>query len=116
MAAAIVSNGKTIDYAFMSDGLKEMKGIQWMRKGTPLPRDTATYEFNADPTNIADGKKTDEGTCLLDWFNADVDVEMTEEIIGLGGYGRTLTLLFADDMPEEDEDSEFEELSVPRFR
>lgn len=115
LAAAIISDGKIIDYAFMSDELKEVRGIQWMRKNTPLPKCTATYEFNADPTNVAEGKKSDAATCLLDWFNADVDVEMSEEIVGLGGYSRTLTVLFADEVSVEGNDG-LEELTSPHFR
>jgi hypothetical protein len=44
---------------------------------------------------------------------------MTEEIIGLGKYGKTLTVLYDIDLPdidEEDSDKFVEESWVPRFK
>ena len=36
-AAIIVSTDGRIDYAFLSDAMKEFDGMSWPRKGTPLP-------------------------------------------------------------------------------
>src|SRR5262249_44379420 len=38
--AVILSTGSTIDWCFMSNGLKAAKGISWVRKGTPVPSGT----------------------------------------------------------------------------
>ena len=116
LVAAVVSQGKTIKFAFMSDELKDVKGIHWMRKNTPLPKNTATFEFNSKVSNVLDGETAESDTSLLEWFTADSDVEMTEEIVGLGGYGRTLTILVGEELPDDDEDDGFEELTIPRFR
>ena len=52
-----------------------------------------------------------------DWFGGSRSVPLTEEIVGLGEYGRTLTILstdtFADD---DDEDGDLEERWTPRLR
>ena len=34
-AAIVISTGTRIDYCFMSDALKEFRGIDWIRKGSP---------------------------------------------------------------------------------
>lgn len=56
-------------------------------------------------------------TELRNWFDRHRSIPGTEEVVGLGGYGRTLTILscdvFADD---EDEDEDLEEHWTPRFR
>jgi glycerol-3-phosphate dehydrogenase len=46
-------------------------------------------------------------------------VELREEVVGLGNWGRTLTVLTADDLPDLDverEDEEIVESWKPRFR
>lgn len=116
LVATIVSEGKTIKYAFMSDELKEVNGIQWMRRNTPLPKNTATYEFNSDTTKVSAGKTVESDTSLLEWFTADVDVEMTEEIVGLGRYGRTLTILVGEELRDVEDEDGLEELTSPHFR
>ena len=45
-AAIVVSSGDGIDYCFMSDPLKEIQGLEWIRKGEGLPPGTATSKFN----------------------------------------------------------------------
>jgi hypothetical protein len=48
-------------------------------------------------------------------------LEITEEIVGLGRYGKTLTILSIDaedvaDDDEKDDDDDLEESWTPRFR
>ena len=62
-------------------------------------------------TSKSDGlseAKRDEGTCDLDlWFDrAPRDVEVNEDVVGLGSYGKTLTVPFAEDLPDDLEDDE----------
>lgn len=108
--AVVVSEGKTIKYCFMSDALKEYKGLDWPRKNTSLPISVRTYEFNKDVENILNRKEDADTTNLVYWFGGNREVDATEEIIGLGSYGKTMTVIslkgFAD---EEDEDRDIEE-------
>jgi len=49
-------------------------------------------------------------TSTLDvWFDGGDDSEINEEVVGLGGYGKTLTVLWADSLPEPSEEEENEE-------
>lgn len=115
--AMIVSTGPRIDYCFMSKALQDFDRLEWPRKGQPLPGGTRTDLFNADPENIRLARRANGEAELRAWFGGRRNIPGTEEVIGLGGYGRTLTILstdiFADD---EDEDEDLEERWTPRFR
>jgi Zn-dependent peptidase ImmA (M78 family) len=122
--AIILSMGETIDYCFMSAGLKEAKGITWIRKGAPVPRDTVTASFNAMPDNVRTGRRDIGNGRLNDWMGGDRVYPVREEVVGLGQYGRTLTVLTSASLraekgydydDEEDEDEAIERWT-PRFR
>ncbi len=115
--AMVVSTGSRIDYCFMSKALQDFDALEWPRKGQPLPAGTNTDMFNADPENVRHTRRVDNETELRDWFGGPRSIPGTEEVVGLGGYGKTLTILssdiFADD---EDEDEDLEERWTLRFR
>jgi Zn-dependent peptidase ImmA (M78 family) len=115
--AMLVSTGPRIDYCFMSKPLQDFDDLEWSRRGQPLPAGTATAGFNANPANIRSARRANSDTDLRDWFGGPRSIPATEEIVGLGSYGRTLTILsseiFAD---EEDEDEDLEERWSARFR
>jgi hypothetical protein len=103
--AVIVSNGQQIDYCFMSERIRDLRGITWIRKGDTLPVGI-TRTFNADATNITEARQ-EEGSCFLDdWFDGAPQVEVNEDVVGLGSYGKTLTVLFTSEALEDDEDDE----------
>jgi Zn-dependent peptidase ImmA (M78 family) len=102
--AVIVSSGNQIDYCFMSDYLRDVRGLQWIKKGDALPSASVTAAFNRDPANVKEAR-AQEGTCCLDdWFDGGPQVEMNEDVIGLGSYGKTLTVLFTDEALDDDDD------------
>lgn len=121
--AIILSKGDTIDYCFMSDGLKQAKGIKWLKKGTPVPAGTVTETFNAKPENVRTAQKDSGEGRLNDWMEGDKTYRVTEEVVGLGSYGRTLTILACKalsmriEAAEDDDDEEaLVESWTPRFR
>jgi len=117
--AVILSTANNIDFCFMSESLKEFKGLEWIRKGTPVPEHTLTNVFNKNVMNISHGIEKDGTANLQEWFGGDHNVEMLEEIKGLGDYGKTLTVLSTSDLPTEEELEEEENLMdswTPRFR
>jgi len=118
-AAVVRSTGQEIDYCFMSDALKEVGGLEWIRKGSQVPRGTATERFNADLVNVRSAKRVDDTVILKDWFGGEWDVEFDEEVQGLGEYGKTLTALYVADgavFEDTEEDEELEASYVPRYR
>ncbi len=116
--AVIRSEGRTIDYAFMSEPLKDFSDLDWIRKGTPLPAGSITAAFNADKGNVKRAARADGTSALQDWLNGPHRQEIVEEVIGLGGYGKTLTVLTGMEAPDEIEDDEddLEEAWTPHFR
>jgi hypothetical protein len=118
-AAIVVSIAHTVDYCFMSDSFRELRGIDWLRKESSLPRSSVTYRFNDNDANVARGERADGESSLQDWFGGTLQAKLYEEVIGLGGYGKTLTILTASDLPDPEEIEQEEELSEswkPRFR
>jgi hypothetical protein len=117
--AIVISTGDRIDHCFMSDELKTLDGIDWIRKREAVPRGTATYAFNQDASSVVAGARADGTSNLQHWFGGTYDVEVTEDIVGLGSYGRTLTVLYEIELPDEEEreqDSAMRESWTPRFR
>ena len=115
--AMIISTGARIAYCFMSDPLKEFDDLQWLRKRAPVPTGSITESFNLDPENVRSARRADAEVDLRVWFGGERELPGTEEVIGLGRYGRTLSVLcsevFADD---EDEESDLEDSWNPVFR
>ncbi len=116
--AIIVSSKNTIDYCFMSPSFKELKGLNWIRKNSPLPRSTTTFSFNQDPAKIASGKIVEATSDLSEWFGSEKEIEVNEDVVGLGKTGQTLTLLYGIELPDEDDADEDDlvESWTPRFR
>ena len=121
--AVVMSTGKTIDYCFLSDTIKSLPQLTWLRKGTPVPVQTATAKFNADPGRIANADRTEADIDIMDWLGGTRSVEAIEEVIGLGRYGKTLTVLTCPSLvdetyqdEDEDEEADLEERWTPRFR
>ena len=117
--AVIVSAGKEISYGFLSDSFKDLQPSNYPRKGDALPH-TTTREFNLSEDNVLLGERTSGQTTLADWLGGSSDVPLDEEVIGLGNYGYTLTVLSSDELPlqpyeEEDEDEQLLESWTPRF-
>lgn len=99
----VVSTADKIEYCFMSDPLRDVQGIRWLHKGERLPENSLTREFNQCVSNIQKGLQKD---CVLeakDWFGENLESEMKEEVIGLGKFGKTLTVLHGINIPEDRE-------------
>jgi hypothetical protein len=103
----------------MSESLKAVDGIDWIRKREAVPRNTQTFAFNQNLENVRRAARTDGTSCLQDWFGGRRHIEISEDVIGLGSYGKTLTVLYDIDVPdaedEEDEESLIESWT-PHFR
>ena len=116
--AVIVSANGTIDYCFMSPALKDLKGIDWIRKREGVPRGTPTFEIQRAATAGISGARIHGTSDLQDWFGGSRSVEITEEVIGLGRYGKYLTLLYDIEIPDpddEDDEDALRESWTPRF-
>lgn len=119
VVAVVVSTGKRINYCFMSKALEEIAGTNRVRKGEVLPPGSATETFNRDPARVSRADRASGESNLQDWIGGRRSVALTEEVVGLGGYGRTLTVLSAQgamDVEQLQQDEEMIETWKPRFR
>ena len=117
--AIVLSVGSRIDHCFMSDALKALDGIDWIRKREAVPRNTPTFAFNKDGENVRRAVRIEDASNLQDWFGGGRSIEVSEDVIGLGRYGKTLTVLYNIELPdadEEDEEAALIESWTPRFR
>ena len=103
--AVMLSSGTTIDWCFLSEPLRHIRALRWIRKGTLLPGRSVTAKFNKVSSNISSGNRDGGWTSLDDWFDDAPEIEMKEDVIGLGSYGKTLTVLFTSE-PVCDEDGD----------
>jgi Zn-dependent peptidase ImmA (M78 family) len=101
--AVVCSKGDKVQFAFMSPSLQNYRDITWIRKGSGLPAGTGTANFNKDGENVLKAKRVAATTSLDTWFHGGGAVELNEDVIGLGEYGKTLTVLWADAIPEPEE-------------
>ncbi len=115
--AVVLSEGLKIDWCFMSDEMKEIGQLDWPKKGQTVPRNSVTHSFNQNKENIKNGENDAGNSSFMDWFGGNHDFEIEEEVIGLGSYGKTLTILtVTEDLEELEEQDELEESWAPRFK
>jgi hypothetical protein len=107
--AVICSKGDRVQFAFMSQILKERRGLTWVRKNTYLPKGTATADFNKEVDNVAQARRVTSSSTMDAWFDCGGNLEVVEEVVGLGSYGYTLTVLSGESLPDQDEEDESEE-------
>ena len=122
-AVIIVSTGQRIDYCRLSDSIKELKGVQWVRKGSAVPADTITAHFNSVPDLVARSERRTADIDIRSWLGGERRVAAVEEVIGLGSYGRTLTVLTCPGVEEQaygyddgDEEERMIDSWTPKFR
>lgn len=118
--AVVLSTGTRINYCFMSDALKDVKDFAWIRKGEGIARNTATFAFNQKFENVRYAARQEADCDLQTWFGGEHSLCATEEVVGLGEYGKTLTVLTALDIEEQleelEEERDLSESWTPKFR
>ncbi len=120
--AVIISTGQAIDYCCLSVAIKSLPEISWLRKGSPVPKNTGTAKLNADSDRILKAERTVKKIDVMDWLGGKRSTMVTEEVIGLGQYGKTLTVLSsstigneADSGDADEDEAEMIERWTPRF-
>jgi Zn-dependent peptidase ImmA (M78 family) len=90
--AVILSTGGVIDCCFQSDAMKSAR-VGWLRPGRPVPRDTLTRQIGDDRERLAAAECLKGDIQLQDWFGEAPPASATEEVVGLGRYGKVLTII-----------------------
>lgn len=119
--AVIISTGQMIDYCFLSEAMKSLPELSWLRKGTPVPKGTETARMNGNSDRIMKADRAVNEIDVMDWLGGKRSVLITEEVAGLGRYGKTLTVLSScsigheDEIEHGDDEREMIESWTPRF-
>jgi len=100
--AVVLSAEQRVLFSVMSPTFRAYRGLTWLKKGMRVPQGTPTFSFGLDAVNIAQARAVEGVSSLEDWFDG-TDYELTEEVIGLGSYGRVLTVLSTESLPEPEE-------------
>jgi hypothetical protein len=121
--AVVISTGSVIDYCFLSDTMKGLPKLSWIKKGTMVPAGTATARLNGNPHRIADSDREEDEIDVKDWLGGIKSAKAIEQVVGLGSYGKTLTILTCPSVVDEtykDDDGDDEDDLIdrwtPRFR
>ena len=111
--------GAVIDFCFMSDTIKSLPHLTWIKKGSAVPTGTATAKLNANSQSVASGGRAEEEIDITDWLGGNRSVKSVEQAVGLGNYGKTLTVLTCPSVQNEtyqDADGDDEEYLVERWK
>ena len=113
---------RTIDYCFLSEAMKSLPQLRWLKKGSPLPAGTLTSALASDARRVLDGDRDGDEIDVMDWLGGTKSVRVSEEVLRLGRYGKVLTILHSghigrENEPEEErEEEDLRESWTPRFR
>lgn len=105
----------------MSEAFKPHARRGWLRRGDRIPPASPTATLASDARRVRAADRAGGGTDIAEWYDCATATPGQEEVIGLGAFGRVLTVLTCgniDDEPEDDDEGEDElvERWTPRFR
>lgn len=101
-ASVILSHGKVIEWASCSTSMQQHRWARARKKGAWSPPRSMTYALARSAERVEAGEEgSSEGT-LAEWFDGAPDVPVSEEVVGLGPYGRVLTVLTCAKLPSAD--------------
>ncbi len=120
--AIIISTGAVVDFCFFSNTIKALPQLTWLRRGAPVPKATETARLGVDAARVAAGDRVETEIDIMDWLGGTRSAAGTEESVGLGSYGKTLTVLTCPSVEDEtyrdgedDSDEDLTERWTPRF-
>lgn len=103
----IMSSDKKVEWSFMSPTLSDLPNIEWIKKSSLVPQNSYTYDFNKNKANVKNAKKVEGWTNLSVWLEDAPKIEMKEDVVGLGSYGKTLTILFTNESIDIEENENY---------
>lgn len=107
--AIIVSKGGVVEWPAFSPALAAYPWARPRLKGAWAPPRSGVRRLGQDRAAVEEGATIDDEGLLCEWFpGAPSKVEVVEESIGLGRYGRVLTVLRPGGLPDPDDEQERE--------
>ena len=98
--ASILSRDGRVEWVFFSRRLARHDWSRELRKGAPVPPGTATLSLARDLPGLSGGETRSAAGPAREWFDgASPHLEVEEDAVEMGTYGRVLTLLVVHGAP-----------------
>ena len=108
--AVMLSNGNQIEWCFLSPELRKCRGVHILEKAVSIPYGSVLNKYIRDEKNVLAGERLEGFSSLKSWFERAPEIEFKEDVVGLGHYGKILTVLFTEEaLNDEDEEGENED-------
>lgn len=98
-ASVILSRNNVIEWASCSTSMQEHVWARARKKGDWAPPRSVTFSLAHSPERVLASEEGGAEGTLAEWFDGAPDVPVVEEAVGLGPYGRILTVLTCDKLP-----------------
>lgn len=89
----IRSNGRNVDYSFMSRSFRALPNIRWLKKYSCIPINSTSYTFVNDSKKINKSGRTVGTSDIREWFLGE-SFDLVEEVVKLGRSGKILTVMY----------------------
>ncbi len=99
----IVSYEGAVEFSYVSPSLWDYPGVagRHPRRGESLVPGTAAYRLATSPEKVREVAEDSDIASMEIWFpECDPGGELVEESVGLGRYGRVLTVLSSEELPD----------------
>lgn len=101
-AAVILSWGREIEWVSWSPAVQAHPWTRRRVRGDWAPPRSVTYSLARSAERVLAGDGATGEGLLAEWFEGAPAVAVTEEALGLGAYGRVLTVLTCHELPSPD--------------
>lgn len=98
--AVVVARAGVVEFMVASSGFRRIPEINWLRKSEKVPVNLPTSRLGSNRVWVGSGAVVRDRSFLNQWFPKAPRAEMKEEVVGLGSYGRTLTILVPESVPD----------------
>lgn len=101
--AIVLSYKGAIEFSYVAPALWEYPGVagRHPKRGDDLVPGTAAYRLTRSPERIKEVSEDSDAAGLEVWFpECEPGGELVEESVGLGRYGRVLTVLSTTELPD----------------
>lgn len=102
--AVILSRNGTVEWACTSGQMREHWWGKRGLKGENAPKESVTAYLGRSSKAVSAGEERSTEGWLNDWFEGAPVVSVEEEALGLGSYGRVLTVLHCGNIPTPDQE------------
>ena len=120
----VVSTNGIVDYCFLSSAMQELPQRAWVKKGRQIPIGSSAAALATSLDRACAGQRVTDTVDIRDWLGGPTVAEATEDSVGLGLYGKMLTVLtlprsaIQDGIEDDDDETDEQVLDrwTPRFR